>query len=277
MTPTKMTNRIDLKLKELRASERTALVPYLTVGFPDVETSVSLVQGIAEAGADIIELGVPFSDPLADGPTIQRSSFQALKQGVTLKTCLDMVNRLRKGGLETPLVFMGYYNPLLRYGLDAFANDAADAGLDGLIVVDLPTEEVKPLRAACDSRNIYIIALLAPTSTDGRIAAACKGAQGFIYCISVTGITGARRELPSNLSQLVDRVRKHTDLPIMVGFGVSTRTQVEGIVRFADGVAVGSALIDAIEGAPQGKEVQAAKKLVLELKGMDHQVEGGTA
>ena len=164
---------------------------------------------------------------------------------------------------------MGYYNPIFRYGLDAFAADAADAGLDGLIVADLPDEEVGPLRAVCDPRNIYIIPLLAPTSTDDRIAVACNGARGFVYCISVTGITGARRDLPSNLAQFVTRVRRHTDLPVMVGFGVSTREHVEIIGSQADGVVVGSALINAIEDAPEGKEVQAAKEFIGRLKGIE--------
>ena len=164
-------------------------------------------------------------------------------------------------------MFMGYYNPFLRYGLEAFASDASDAGLDGLIVPDLPTEEVTPLKEVCDPKGIHIIPLLAPTSTESRVAASCAEAKGFVYCISVTGVTGARTEFSANLSQLVSRVRKHTELPIMVGFGVSNREHVEAIGKIADGVVVGSALIDTIANAQKGREAQAAVEFVRQLKG----------
>ncbi len=262
-----MANRIDAKLASLKKAGRKALVLYITAGFPDVEKSMAIARGIAEAGADIIEIGVPFSDPLADGPTIQRSSFHALHNDVTLDTCLDMLRRLRKGGLDTPIVFMGYFNPLLQYGLEKFAKDASAAGLDGLIVADMPTEEVAPLAKVCSPKSIHIIPLLAPTSTDERIAAACKSAKGFVYCVSLTGVTGARTAFSTNIAPLVDRIRRHTSLPVLIGFGVSTREHVAAVNAVADGVVIGSALINAIEKAKDGQEVKAAVDFVRGLKG----------
>lgn len=263
-----MTNRIDAKLASLKKAGRKALVLYTTAGFPDVKKSMAIVRGIAKAGADIIELGVPFSDPLADGPTIQRSSFQALRNGVTLDTCLNMLRRLRgEGGLDTPMIFMGYYNPLLQYGPERFAGDASAAGLDGLIVADMPTEEVSPLAKVCSPKGIHIIPLLAPTSTDERIAAACKSANGFIYCISITGVTGARAGFSANISSLVERIRRHTSLPVLIGFGVSTREHVKAVNAVADGVVIGSALINAIEKAKSGREAETAVDFVRSLRG----------
>ena len=262
-----MTNRIDSKLASLKNAGRKAIVLYITAGFPDVEKSMAIAKCIAQAGADIIEIGVPFSDPLADGPTIQRSSFHALKHNVTLDTCLDMLRRLRKDGLDTPIVFMGYYNPLLQYGPERFVMDASKAGLDGLIVADMPTEEVAPLAKVCNPKSIHVIPLLAPTSTDERIAAACKSARGFVYCVSLTGVTGARTGLSANIAPLVERIRKHTSLPVLIGFGVSTREHVKAVNGVADGAVIGSALINAIEKAKDGQEAKAAVEFVRSLKG----------
>ena len=262
-----MVNRIDRTFHRLREAGQIALIPYLTVGFPKVETTIDLVQRLGQAGADIIELGIPFSDPLADGATIQRANFHALQQGVTLDTCLLVVDKLREKGLETPLIMMGYYNPILHYGLDAFAEAAGQAGVDGLIVVDLPHEEQAPLREVCDKRNISMVPLLAPTSTDERIAQACRGAKGFIYCVSLTGVTGARRELALGASQLIQQTRKHTSLPMVVGFGVSKREHIETIGAYADGAVVGSALIDIIESASQDRVLEEAQDFILHLKG----------
>ena len=264
-----MENRIDSTLGTLRSAGRTALVPFVTVGFPDIETSRALAAVIAESGADMIELGIPFSDPLADGPTIQSSSFRALEQGVTLHTALEALGGLRGGGVDIPLIFMGYFNPFLRYGLERFVQDAAAAGLDGLIVPDLPTEEAGPFKILCEQRGIYMTPLLAPTSTDERIEQACKGAHGFIYCVSVTGVTGARRELASGLSELVARIRRHTDLPVLVGFGVSERRHVEEIGRLADGAVVGTALLDAIDKSPPDLVLETARQFVTALKAAD--------
>ena len=262
-----MANRIDVKLQELKVARKTALAPFITIGFPDVETSVALAKAIVQAGADILEMGIPFSDPLADGPTVQMSSFRALQQGVNVRVSLDVARRLRHDGVDAPLIFMGYYNPFLRYGASDLVRDAAKAGVDGLIVPDLPPEESGPFKDLCDSRGLYLIPMLAPTSTDERIAQACRDAKGFIYCVSLTGVTGARTELASGLADLVGRIQRHTDLPVLVGFGVSQREHVEAIGRFADGAVVGGALVDAIDKAPKGMAVQVAAEFVARLKG----------
>ena len=261
-----MVNRIDKKLRALKDSGQTALVPFVTIGFPDISTSEALAEVIMDAGADMLELGIPFSDPLADGPTIQRTSFQALRQGVNLGTSLEVLRRLRTRGVEAPLIFMGYFNPFLRYGLERFVEDAAEAGLDGIIVPDLPTEEAGYFNELCAARGIHLIPLLAPTSSDQRIALACKEARGFIYCVSLTGVTGARRELASGISDLVSRIRRQTDLPVLVGFGVSRREHVETIGRFADGAVVASALLDAIDKAPKEHVLQTAREFIAELR-----------
>ena len=261
-----MVNRIDTKLQSLKRAEQTALAPFLTVGFPDIETSELLAEAILESGADMLELGIPFSDPLAEGPTVQKSSFQALKNGVTVRVSLEVLRRLRGKGVNAPLIFMGYFNPFLRYGVEAFIRDASDAGLDGLIVADQPAEEAGPFNEICRRHGIYLIPLLAPTSPDERIAQACKQADGFIYCVSLTGVTGARRALGSGLPELVGRIRRHTDLPILIGFGVSTREHMESISQFADGALVGSALLDAIDKSPSEHVLQTARDFVRGLK-----------
>ena len=264
-----MDNRIDVTLRATRAAGKTALAPFVTIGFPDVDTSVAVAAAILESGGDVLELGVPFSDPLAEGPTIQKTSFHALGQGVNVRTCLDVVRRLRDRGIEAPLVLMGYFNPFLKYGQEKFVRDAARAGVDGLIVPDLPSEEAGPFNRLCQGHNLYLVPLLAPTSTDERIAQACKHAEGFIYCVSVTGVTGARTELRGGVSRLVGRIRRHPDLPVLVGFGVSMPQHVREIGVFADGVIVGSALLDAIDKAPREKAVQAAADFLGTLKASD--------
>ena len=263
-----MTNRIDAKLREVRASAGTALGFFITVGFPNVDTSMRVSAAVLDSGADFVELGVPFSDPLAEGPTIQRTSFQALQQGVNVSKCIDVVRRLRAQGVDGPLLFMGYYNPYLRYGLERFVKDAAYSGVDGLIVPDLPTEESGPFRQLCEGHDIHLVPLLAPTSTNERIAEACRHARGFIYCVSIAGITGARTSLHSGIAGFVGRVRRHTELPVLVGFGVSSREHVEEIGKFADGAIIGSALLDAIDRVPEERAVQTAKEFVKKLRGV---------
>ncbi|MDA1188128.1 MAG: tryptophan synthase subunit alpha [Chloroflexi bacterium] len=262
-----MTNRIDETFSRLREQKRTALIPFVTVGFPDVETSVALAKTVIEAGGDALELGVPFSDPLADGPTVQKTSAIALEQGVNVKVCLDVVRRLRADGITTPLVLMGYYNPYLKYGLERFVGDAAEAGVDGFIIPDLPSEESGPFLKLCEAKNLHLIPLLAPTSTDERIEKACKGAKGFIYCVSVTGVTGARTQLSSGVNDLVSRVKRFTNLPVMVGFGVSKQEHIEAIGKYADGAVVASAMLDAIDKAPKEKATSVARDFIRALKG----------
>jgi tryptophan synthase alpha chain len=205
------------------------------------------VPALVEGGADIIELGIPFSDPLAEGPTIQHSSFHALQQGVTPRLCLEVASTLRERGVTVPLVPMGYYNPMLAYGLDDFVRDAAAAGVDGLIVVDLPPEESAEVREACLASDIRLIYLLAPTSTDERIKLVASMASGFIYCVSVTGVTGARNELAAGVQDFVKRVRSYTHLPIAVGFGISQPKHFQAVGQIADAAVIGSAIIDEID------------------------------
>ena len=264
-----MPNRIDTVLGRLRESGETALAPYITIGFPDVPTSEELVRTVLDSGGDMLELGVPFSDPLADGPTIQMTTYRALQNGVTVSECLAVVRRLRASGVEAPLVFLGYYNPYFRYGIESFLDDAADAGVDGMIVPDLPTVEATQFGEMCRNRGIHLIPMLAPTSSDERIKDACKAAGGFIYCVSLTGVTSARRTLSRATAGLVERIRQHTDLPILVGFGVSTEEHLVEIGTYAEGAAVGSALLDAIDKAPPDGKVEAARDFIHSLRGID--------
>ena len=261
-----MENRIDTKLQALKAARQTALVPYVTLGFPDIKTSEALAEAVIDSGGDMLELGIPFSDPLADGLTVQKTSFQALKQGVNVHTSLEVLRRLRDRGIEAPLIFMGYFNPFLSYGVEEFVRDAAEGGLDGIIVPDLPTEEAGSFKELCETHGIHLIPMLAPTSTDQRIAQACQQASGFIYFVSVTGVTGARRQLGSGLPDMVERIRSHTNLPVIIGFGVSRREHVEEIGRFADGAVVASALLDAIDRSPKEKMLQTAREFIGALR-----------
>ena len=258
---------IDETLETLREAGTPALVPFVTVGFPNIDTSIDLAAAVVEEGADMLELGVPFSDPLADGPTIQMTSQRALEAGVTLAACIEAVRELRARGIDVPLIFMGYYNPFLKRGLEQFTQEAADAGVNGLIVPDLPTEESHHLRGLCREEGMSLIPLLAPTSTDRRIEHACKGADGFIYCVGLTGVTGARSALSSGLRDQVERIRRYTTLPTLVGFGVSRREHVENIAQFADGAVVASALLDVVDKAPEGQAVAHARLFVSRLRG----------
>ncbi len=261
-----MTNRIDIRLREVSREGRTAVAPFVTIGFPDVETSLALAKTVLAAGGDMLELGIPFSDPLADGPTIQKTSFRALQQGVNVGVSLQVLAQLRGVAADAPLIFMGYLNPFMRYGLERFVDDAAEAGLDGIIVADLPTEEAGPFKSMCEEKGIYMIPLLAPTSPDERIAQACQDAKGFIYCVSLTGVTGARKELTGGLAEVVERIRRHTELPILVGFGISRREHVEAVGQLAEGAVVASALLDAIDKVPREQVLETAHEFVRSLR-----------
>jgi tryptophan synthase alpha chain len=241
-----MTGRIEETFARLKEEGRPGFVAFLTVGYPDVDSTLKLVPALVEGGADLIELGIPFSDPLADGPTIQKASFHALKQGVTIDTCLEVVRKLRANGLEAPLVPMGYYNPIMAYGMERFTVAAAEAGIDGLIVVDLPPEESDEFLEACKAADLRLIYLIAPTSTEERIQEVAKRASGFVYCVSVTGVTSARDKLAPNLAEFVGRVRNTTNLPIAVGFGISQPEHFEAVGRIADAAVIGSAIVDEI-------------------------------
>lgn len=237
-------SRITQTWQRLRAEERRALILYLTVGFPDRESALELVPQMVAAGADMVELGVPFSDPLAEGSTIQGATQRALQNGVTVSYCLETVRQLRAQGIEVPLLLMGYLNPLLRYGVERFCTDAAVAGVDGLILPDLPPEEAGEIDAACRTHGLDLIMFVAPTSTPERIAHVAEQARGFIYCVALKGVTGARAELPPELPEFVTRVRQQTSTPVAVGFGISQPEHAQRIGALADGVIIGSKLID---------------------------------
>jgi tryptophan synthase alpha chain len=261
-------SRIITAFENLHRTGRAALMPYLTMGYPRRDSALALVPVLVEAGADLIELGVPFSDPLADGATIQATAQQALANGMTLSLCLEQAATLRRQGVEIPLVLMGYYNPIFQMGLDHFAHLATTAGIDGLIVPDLPPEEAGDLRSTLHAQGIDSINLLSPTSDDERVRLVTTQTSGFAYLVSLIGVTGARDHLPAHLESFVARVRSTTDLPLAVGFGISTPAQAVRVARIADGVIVGSALLKAIGASKE--PVGAARAFISSLRaGMD--------
>jgi tryptophan synthase alpha chain len=259
-------SRIGERFRALRARGEKALVPFVTAGDPDLPTTEALVPALCAAGADLVEIGVPFSDPIAEGPTIQRASERALRGGVSLRRILELVERLRPR-VEVPLVLMGYANNVLAMGERAFAERAAAVGVDGLIAVDLPPEEGESLFGELRLRGVDPILLAAPTTRPARLALLTKETRGFLYFVSLTGVTGARQELSRTLEREVRAVRALSDVPVCVGFGVATPEHARDVARYADGVAVGSALIDRIEGAASPEEaVEAASRFVAALK-----------
>jgi tryptophan synthase alpha chain len=223
-----------------------ALIAYITVGYPTIDATLRVVPLLAQNGADIVELGIPFSDPLADGVTIQKSSFHALQNGVTPRLCLEVAKELTKR-VNIPLVFMTYFNPVFNYGLKEFGADCTESGISGLIIPDLPPEEGAELEAISQRQGLDLIYLLAPTSTEERIRLVAERSRGFIYLVSVTGVTGVRKSLPPDLAAFVTRVKRLTRQPICIGFGISTREQASQIARIADGVIVGSRIIQLME------------------------------
>ncbi|HCP23499.1 MAG TPA: tryptophan synthase subunit alpha [Dehalococcoidia bacterium] len=260
--------RIRQMFEAVREQKRPGLIVFLTAGFPDMDATMELVPALVAAGADAVEIGVPFSDPLAEGPVIQESSFLSLQNGTSLEDCLDATAVLREKVPDTPLVLMGYYNPIYNYGLVPFSERCAEAGVDGLIAVDLPGFEAAPLVSEFQARDISVIPLLAPTSTDESIKHACAGASGFIYCISVTGVTGARDQVSARSFDLLDRVRANTGLPLAVGFGISNRGHVEEVGKTADAAVVGSALIRVMLESPRNELVERASQFVAGLAGV---------
>jgi tryptophan synthase alpha chain len=260
-------DRIASTFNSIKTLNRTGLVAYITTGFPDLESTRNLIPALAKSGADIIELGVPFSDPLADGTVIQQSTNVALKLGITLNDCLDLIAQVREEVPNTPLILMGYYNPILSYGIHKFVGKCVEVGVDGLIVVDLPSEEIEPLQQECQGTGLHIIPLLAPTSDEHRIAQTVSDASGFIYCVSVTGVTGARSEVSTRGFDLLSRVRRHTQLPLAVGFGISQRSHVEQVCEQADAAVVGSALIKVMLDSPREDVVDNASRFISQLSG----------
>ncbi|WP_237154374.1 tryptophan synthase subunit alpha [Oryzibacter oryziterrae] len=262
--------RIDARLAKLKAEGRAALVTFVTAGDPNYDTSLEILKALPGAGADIIEFGMPFSDPMAEGPPIQAATLRALGNGQTMAKTLEMVRAFRAGDNETPIVLMGYYNPIYIYGVERFLTDAKTAGVDGLIVVDLPPEEDEELCVPALAHGVSFIRLATPTSDDKRLPALIRNTSGFIYYVSVLGVTGVKSAAATDVAEAVERIHRHSDLPVMVGFGVKTGDQAKAIAAKAEGVVVGSALVNAVrdsleDGKPTGRTVSAVTDLVREL------------
>jgi tryptophan synthase alpha chain len=244
-----MTTRIDARFAELGKQGRSAFITFLMAGDPDIETSLAIIKALPKAGADVIEIGMPFTDPMADGPAIQASGLRALKAGMTLKKTLALVRDFRAGDGATPIVLMGYYNPIYIYGVDKFLADAKSAGVDGLIIVDLPPEEDHELCLPAMQAGLNFIRLATPTTDDRRLPAVLANTSGFVYYVSITGITGSASANTTAVGDAVARIKRHTKLPVCVGFGIRTPEAARAIAQNADGVVVGTALVDAMRGS----------------------------
>jgi tryptophan synthase alpha chain len=266
-----VSSRIEARFAQCRAQGRAALVTYIMAGDPDPETSLQVLKSLPKAGADVVELGMPFTDPMADGPAIQAAGLRALKAGQTTAKTLDLVRRFREDDRDTPVILMGYFNPIYQYGVDRFLADAKDAGVDGLIVVDLPPEEDDELCLPALEAGLAFIRLATPTTDDRRLPAVLANTAGFVYYVSITGITGAATPDFGKVSAAVERIKRHTPLPVVVGFGVKSGEHAAAIARSADGVAVGSALVNAVqvsldaEGRATAKTIASVTRLVQDL------------
>ncbi|NND57800.1 MAG: tryptophan synthase subunit alpha [Xanthomonadales bacterium] len=251
-----MTNRIDRRFEALAGAGRAALIPFVTVGDPDPDWTAGIMHALVESGSDLLELGVPFSDPAADGPVIQLASERAIERGVTLQGVLDTVRTFREKDADTPVVLMGYLNPIERYGHAEFARDASAAGVDGILMVDCPPEEMVHLRGELDEHGIYPICLVAPTTTPERMERISRQAGGYLYYVSFKGITGADQLQEASLEQPLHELRSHTGLPVAVGFGIKDAQSAAAVARLADGVVIGSALIEQLADAPSEAAAQ---------------------
>jgi tryptophan synthase alpha chain len=262
-----VTTRIDARFAELKKQDRAAFITFLMAGDPDPATSLAIIKALPKAGADIIEIGMPFTDPMADGPAIQAAGLRALKAGMTLKKTLAMVRGFRAGDATTPLVLMGYYNPIYIYGVDKFLTDAKSAGVDGLIIVDLPPEEDTELCLPAMRAGLNFIRLATPTTDDKRLPAVLANTSGFVYYVSITGITGSASADTAVVGEAVARIKRHTQLPVCVGFGIRTPEAARGIARHADGAVVGTALVDALRGSldAEGRATAATVGAVADL------------
>ncbi|MBD3820142.1 tryptophan synthase subunit alpha [Brevundimonas diminuta] len=248
------TARIDARFAALKAEGRAGFIPYVMTGDPSRDEALEILRGLPAAGADLIELGLAFSDPMAEGPPIQRAALRGLAAGMTLRGTLDLVADFRKGDDATPVILMGYLNPVESYGYEAFARDAAEAGVDGLIVVDCPPEEAGPMAAALDAQRVSLIRLATPTSDDDRLQVIARGTSGFVYYVSVAGVTGVKEAVAADVAPAVERVRKAAGLPVAVGFGVRTPERAAEIARVADAVVAGSVFVDEVAAALKANE-----------------------
>jgi tryptophan synthase alpha subunit len=262
-----MTDRIARAFARAKSEDRLAIVAYLVPGHPSIAETPGILDAMVEGGADIIEVGIPFSDPLADGTTNQRVAFEALENGMTPAGCIEFVREARTRHPDTPLVFMNYLNTVIAYGLERFAADAAAAGLDGVILIDLPPEEAKTEKAVMNRAGLDVIFLVAPTSSDHRLQVIGEAAGGFVYCVSVAGVTGARTELAADLPQFLARVRRCTPLPLAVGFGISRREHIEALKGVADGAVIGSALMALVSETPASERQGAVREYLEVLSG----------
>lgn len=260
-------SRLEAAFARAAKEGRPALITYLMPGYPTPEEAPEIFQALVDGGSDVIEIGIPFSDPLADGETIQRAGFKALENGVSVAKCVAFARDMRLRHPETGIVFMTYLNPVLSYGIEGFARDAALAGADGVILVDLPVEEASEVRSALSAQGLSLIFLLAPTSPDERVRQIAAQASGFIYCVSVTGVTGARSVLPADLGEFLRRVRRCTGLPLAVGFGISRRDQIEALSGVADGIVVASAIADIISATDKKERTRVVREFVEVLSG----------
>ncbi len=248
------TARIDARFAALKAEGRAAFVPYVMAGDPDAATALAILRGLPAAGADIIEVGFPFSDPMAEGPPIQRAALRALDKGMTLKGVLELIRTFRDADQSTPVILMGYTNLLVSWGYEAFARAAAEAGVDGVIIVDTPPEEADDLTDALDAAGLSLIRLATPTSDDRRLETVVRRTSGFVYYVSVAGVTGVKEAVAAEVAPAVERVRKASGLPVAVGFGIKTPERAAAIARVADAVVVGSALVDEVAAAIEMNE-----------------------
>ena len=264
---TPMPSRITDALGAIMKEGRPALLPFVTAGYPTMETCEATIHAMVEAGADGFEIGIPFSDPIADGPTVQRTSQVSLANGTGLKDCIALVSRLRNSGVTVPLMLMGYFNPVVKYGIERYVADCAAAGVDGFIIPDLPIEESDRILSICQEHRRDLIFMVAPTSTERRLQLVGERGSGFVYCVSVKGVTGARDEVAAGLGDYLDRIREYINLPLIVGFGISTPEHVEQVGQHADGAIVASAMINYLDTLPDAEQPQAAAAFVRYLRG----------
>ncbi|HEX3302889.1 MAG TPA: tryptophan synthase subunit alpha [Thermomicrobiales bacterium] len=265
-----VSTRIQETFDRARAENRAALMPFITAGYPSLEMSGKLLDALVEGGADIIEIGVPFSDPLADGATVQATSQKSLENGTTLADCIELVRAFRERGGTIPILLMGYVNPFYQYGIERLGRDAATAGVDGFLIPDLPSDESEEFQLPFRALGLDLIYFLAPTSTDRRIADVAHRATGFIYCVALTGVTGARDQMAEELPEYIARIRAATDLPLSIGFGISKPEHAAAVAEIADGVIVASALINHLDTLPTEDQPEGARSFVRQLADATH-------